>query len=106
MRPAAYTLIPRFKRDAEIQISEDDFVIPPPNPISAAALPANRLNRPLPDAVVLETSIKYDNSLLQKFGGDHTSTKQWIKRVVELTQTVPVECCHSTQRGWGHGASR
>ena len=34
----------------------------------------------------METSIRYDNSLLRQFGGSHTATKVWIVSVVELAK--------------------
>ena len=40
----------------------------------------------LPKQVVLKTYIRYDNTLLRKFGGSHTSTKQWLSRVVEMSK--------------------
>ena len=40
----------------------------------------------MPGKVVLETYLRYDNTLLGKFGGFHTSTKQWLSRVVEMAK--------------------
>ena len=74
----------RFKRQAVLQRSEEDYLIPPPDPNQFAH---NFVGSDiLPEAVILKTSIRYDTSLLQKFGGSHTGTKQWINRVLELTK--------------------
>ena len=40
----------------------------------------------MPRRVVLKTYMRYDNTLLRKFGGSHTSTKQWLSRVVEMSR--------------------
>ena len=79
------TQIPRFKRDGSLVISEKDFLIPPPASIQAAVQKPSA-SSPLPVDVVLETSIRYDNSLLETFGGSHTATKLWISKVIELSR--------------------
>merc|ERR1712106_292754 len=60
----------------------DDFVIPPPTR-DRKRVPV--ISGPLPKKVVLETDIKYDNSLLDHFT-THTKAKEWISRVVELSK--------------------
>jgi len=60
----------------------NDYIFPPPETIPVRAV----ITGPLPRAAVLETSIKYDNSLLNQFGGKHRDTKNWISRVVELAK--------------------
>jgi len=71
----------RIKRQVPTE-SEDDLLIPPPNPNPVAA----RFFGPLPRRVITKTDIKYDNSLLGHFRGSHSKTKQWISRVVELAK--------------------
>ena len=41
----------------------------------------------LPSKVILKTDIKYDNSLLKHFNNSHQKTKDWINKIVGLTQT-------------------
>jgi len=62
---------------------EEDFMIPPPTQ-NRASTP--KFSGPLPKKVVLETVIKYDNSLLDHFDGSHTKTKEWLSRVIELVK--------------------
>merc|ERR1712106_8666 len=75
-----YDVPPQGRRKRE---SEDDFLIPPP---SRSRSVARVFSGPLPTKVVLETDIKYDNSLLGHFDGSHTKTMEWIRRVVELAK--------------------
>ena len=42
---------------------------------------------PLPSRVVLRTHIRYDNTLLKHFHHSHQKTKDWINKIVGLTQT-------------------
>ena len=42
---------------------------------------------PLPSRVVLRTDIRYDNTLLKHFHNSHQKTKDWINKIVGLTQT-------------------
>ena len=42
---------------------------------------------PLPSQFILKTDIKYDNSLLKHFNNSHQKTKDWINKIVGLTQT-------------------
>ena len=39
-------------------------------------------NGPLPQSVILEISLRYDNTLLAEFGNDHTRVKHWLSGVV------------------------
>jgi len=75
----------RHKRAGDLVISKNDFLIPPPA-FTRATIPKPSACSPLPDGVVLETSIRYDDSLLTKFGGSHSATKNWISSVVELAR--------------------
>ena len=43
-------------------------------------------NGPLPRSVILEISLRYDNSLLAQFGNDPTRVKYWLSSVVELAK--------------------
>merc|ERR1712106_608886 len=61
----------------------DDFVIPPQ---TRHRVGARVFSGSLPKNVVLETDIKYDNSLLLHFENSHPKTKEWISRVVELSK--------------------
>merc|ERR1712106_135360 len=61
----------------------DDYVIPPPKRDRSGA---RKFFGPLPKKVLLETDIKYDNSLLGHFEGSDTKTKEWISRVVDLAK--------------------
>jgi len=74
----------RFRSDdyEEYDYEVDDFVIPPPTR-DRKRVPV--ISGPLPKKVVLETDIKYDNSLLDHFT-THTKAKEWISRVVELSK--------------------
>ena len=63
----------RKKRQVPTE-SDDDVLIPPPNPNPVAAA----FSGPLPERVITKTDIKYDNSLLEHFGGSHSMTKQWL----------------------------
>merc|ERR1739838_13189 len=75
-----YDVPPQGRRKRE---SEDDFLIPPP---SRSRTVARVFSGPLPTKVVLETDIKYDNSLLEYFQGSHWLTVRWIRQVVELAK--------------------
>jgi hypothetical protein len=70
-----------LQRRRGIFISKNDFLIPPP--IKNAKSSARST---LPNGALLKTSIRYDNTLLNRFGGSHTKTKQWINSVVELAK--------------------
>jgi len=67
----------------EYDYEVDDFAIPPPTRDRAGA---REFFGSLPQRVLLETDIKYDNSLLGHFDGSDTKTKEWISRVVELSK--------------------
>merc|ERR1711962_433306 len=58
---------------------------PSPDDNIAAQIPAE-FSGSLPRSVTLEISLKYDNSLLGRFGNDHTRVKHWLSRVVELAK--------------------
>lgn len=72
----------------------EDVAIPPPDLLQSHMLLGT--NRVMPKKVVLETAIKYDNTLLKKLGG-HTETKQWLDRVISLTK--PKMTLHSLKVG-------
>ena len=68
----------------QLEVRDEDMVIPPASAHSAVHQMA--ADSPMPGQVVLETYLRYDNTLLGKFGGSHTSTKQWLSRVVEMAR--------------------
>ena len=86
--------------DYDYEELEDDYLVIPrsPRPKSKSSLRSDdyeefqkpivvpEFSGPLPTKVVLETDIKYDNSLLQHFDGSHTKTHDWISAVVELAK--------------------
>ena len=41
---------------------------------------------PLPQSLTLPIALRYDNSLLRDFNNDHSKTKQWLSRVVQLAK--------------------
>ena len=49
-------------------------------------VPSASFSGPLPSKVILKTDIKYDNSLLKHFSNSHQRTKNWINKIVGLTQ--------------------
>ena len=73
---------------------KQDVAIPPPDLLSSHILLG--ANAVMPKNVVLETAIKYDNTLLKKLGS-HTKTKQWLDRVISLTK--PRMTLHSLKVG-------
>ena len=60
-----------------------DYLTAPPDPYAPAALGSDV---EMPAKAVLETYINYDRTLLSHFNFDHTKTKQWIDRVIELAR--------------------
>ena len=62
----------------------NDAIMPPQEENIAAFM--RRWDRPLPQAVTLETSIKYDSSLLADFGNNHDEVKQYLSSVAELAK--------------------
>jgi len=64
------------------EVARNDYLFPPPNPNPVSPLPESDIY--LPKSVSLQTTIKYDNSLLNVFGGSHQATKGWIDKVVHL----------------------
>ena len=73
---------------------KQDVAIPPPDLLQSHILLG--ANAVMPKNVVLETKIKYDNTLLKKLGS-HTKTKQWLDRVISLTK--PRMTLHSLKVG-------
>ena len=71
-------------RNRQLEVGNEDMVMPPASAHSAVHHMAT--DSPMPGLVVLETYLRYDNTLLGKFGGSHTSTKQWLSRVVEMAK--------------------
>ena len=63
---------------------DEDMMIPPAN-ANPSVLPL-ATDSAIPSQVILKTYITYDNTLLRKLGGSHTSTKQWLSRVVEMAR--------------------
>ena len=45
-------------------------------------------NGPLPRSVILEISLRYDNTLLAEFGNDHTRVKHWLSGVVQFAKPL------------------
>ena len=70
--------------DRQMKEGDQDMLMPPASPNSAQHHMA--AGSAVPKQVVLKTYIRYDNTLLRKFGGSHTSTKQWLSRVVEMSK--------------------
>jgi hypothetical protein len=68
----------------QLEVRDEDMVIPPAR--ADSALHQMAADSPMPGQVVLDTYLRYDNTLLAKFGGSHTSTKQWLSRVVEMAK--------------------
>ena len=64
--------------------ARDDCLEPPADPHSSQHHLA--AGSAMPTQVVLKTYMRYDNTLLRKFGGSHTATKQWLSRVVEMSR--------------------
>ena len=84
--PALWELRDRKKRSASY--NHNDVLRPPPGILNVALrnfMGAAR-EKTLPKAVYLKTIVWYDQSLLQKFNGDHCKTKLWISKVVELAK--------------------
>ena len=60
---------------------------PAPAPESDYSVPRQMdADSPMPKQVVIKTHIRYDNTLLGKFEGSHTATKQWLSRVLEMVR--------------------
>jgi len=73
----------RYKRSIPEHFKNDAIIPPPdPNPIS------ENFRGDLPESVYLETTLWYDNTLLEKFGHCHDKTKMWLGVVVEFTRTL------------------
>jgi len=68
------------------EVARNDYLIPPlnPNPVS----PLSESDIYLPKSVSLQTSIIYDNTLLNLFDGSHQKTKDWINKVVGLAEPL------------------
>ena len=62
----------------------NDAIIPPQEDNIAAFIAP--FIGPLPKAVTLEISMKYDNSLLADFGNNHDKVKQYLSGVAELAK--------------------
>ena len=62
----------------------NDAIIPDEEENVAAFI--RRWDGALPQAVTLETSIKYDSSLLADFGNNHDEVKQYLSSVAELAK--------------------
>lgn len=68
----------RTKRQANSKICGSDES--PPQELGFESAPIN--SKPLPSKVDLKTDIKYDNSLLKRFGNSHKETKEWLDKVI------------------------
>jgi len=63
---------------------DDDGIDLGPDPNVARR--RGRFNGRLPQSVILETHLRYDNSLLAEFGNNPTKVKRWLASVVELAK--------------------
>jgi len=68
----------RTKRQANSEICGSNES--PPRGHGLESAPTN--SKPLPSKLVLKTDIKYDNSLLKRFGNSHKKTKKWLDEVI------------------------
>ena len=67
-------------------IVDDVFDIPDkPGQFRSFAL-QSRLVGPLPQSVILEIKLRYDNSLLAEFGNDRSRVMVWLNKVVEFAK--------------------
>jgi len=73
----------REKRDAGK--IDDDVLIPPESEMQSDI---KRFTGPLPKAVILETDMYYDNTLLKKFNNNHKSVRQWLSKIFENTKLM------------------
>ena len=64
----------------------DDAPLPDTEEDNGIAAQIGPRDGPLPQAVTLEISLRYDNSLLREFGNNPTRVKQWLSKVVELAK--------------------
>jgi len=64
---------------------EDDALIPPESEIQSDI---KRFTGPLPKAVILETDIYYDNTLLKEFNYNHKFVREWLSKIFENTKLM------------------
>ena len=67
-----------------MEIKVNDAIIPDQEENIGAFI--RRWDGPLPKAVTLEISMKYDSSLLEEFGNNHDKVKQYLSKVAELAK--------------------
>ena len=67
-----------------MEIKVNDAIIPDQEENIGAFI--RRWDGPLPKAVTLEISMKYDSSLLEEFGNNHDKVKQYLSGVAELAK--------------------
>jgi len=76
----------RNKRETGTVIDHEDYVEMPIRPQTRQGSWERRYTGPLPKSFTLETDMYYDNSLLERFNNNHTSVRQWLSKVYELTK--------------------
>ena len=80
------SVVPEDNVKRSFENQHDDVLIPPNDEQNHEY--STKFFGKLPRAVELRTTIWYDQSLLKKFGGSHSQTKQWLAKVLEFAKTL------------------
>ena len=70
----------------DLEGTADDVHVTDPEKVGELAAQIGTRQGRLPQSVTLEISLRYDLSLLEEFGNDHTQVKNWLYEVVRLAK--------------------